>query len=243
MCPDAEGSVTYDDGRALVEDLQRLLADTTLSDHACETSDGVLLALHSPILRARSPFFEAALRAPWRPSPENPLFLPYDSHVLSDVLEFLVTGCVRVDDVLKLGLTAHILAAYELADLCAMHLVDTRAVDALATADGPLPLPIHDALREIALQVPMQSVVMAPRTAVLLLAEAHEVGELQRREPDAIECVISACAPIARTILPECTAEEMNSIFALLCSATPEQFAREVEPLRLVPQSVLEKHR
>lgn len=211
----------YSDTRGLVEDLQRLLSSPELADTSVVTEDGEHLAAHSDVLRARSPYFEAALREPWRRREALPFRT--STHTASNTLEFLTTGCVQLqdaDDAAELSRTAHAHAAYELAELAAAHVGDAgpEALPLLAAAERhehPPPEPLHAALRAVVVARPIHALDAAPRAAALLLAEAHALGELD--PPQRVQAA-AAVRPLIVRLAPMCTADERAAL-ARLCSS------------------------
>lgn len=260
----------YDETHELVTDLQALLADGSLSLHTAACMDSMSVPLHTQILRARSPYFDIQLRAPWS-RPTRPINLPLAAGVMHDVLEYMVTGRVRLEGVagtLSVGRAAHLLACDSLVALCAHHLRGLLTLDGLSAAlslasapaapvGQPLPEPFADALRKFVAHVPGPalrevlketgaSALHARRSVLLLLADAflrEEIGAAAASEA-ALALAEWTSVGALRPVLDRCTSDEAAAVASLLCAAPPRLFARFVEPSGAVPPSrALEKFR
>lgn len=250
----ATSSAEYDESLALVEDLQRLLADAELSDASALTADGERVALHTSLLGARCTFFEVAMRKPWH-RPPAPIKLPYTSRVLADVLEFLATGCVRLTcaaHAVRVGRAAHAVGCEELTEVCATHIRDTsnESLDeVMKAAHEPLPtdaLPdmLHDTFVEIAVERPAEIIRADAHAGVLLLATAHVQGVMTPIQRTAAVRALARVAPVLHMMLRECSVSEAGAIRSLLLAAPARLFSRVVERHEfLSSQDVIEKYR
>lgn len=219
----------YSDTRGLVHDLQRLLGSAELSDAVLVTQDGARIAAHSAPLCARSLYLSAALRSPWRREAPNAegravISAPSSAAVVSDVIEYLTTGCVQLGGVEHAGEVAryaHQVAAYELAELASAHIVDSDDVRALVYADGhahPAPPPLYDALRTIACRNPTGAVSAVPRAGALLLTDAFLRDELDPPQRVGAAHIIRRHFEMLRA---QCSADEIQALQALLRSVEP----------------------
>jgi BTB/POZ domain len=123
----SDSSIEYEDEAGLIQDMQALLAD-----HDCSSSDMVAivgqnaeeLALHTQVVGARSPVLATALRYPWRRRTFH--LTSQDPETMRDVLEFLYTGAVRLEQktgsAVKIAAAAHFFGVQELEDIAIEHI-------------------------------------------------------------------------------------------------------------------------
>lgn len=269
-CDEPVAMTEFEDTHELITDLQGLLADGSLAFHTAICRDGTSVPLHTQLLRARSPYFDTLLRAPWS-RPTRPIKLPLSSGVVHDVLEFMVTGRVQLDSLsstLSIGRAAHFLICDGLVSLCAQHLRGLLTLECLPNAlalasepsepaEQPLPEPFCDALRKFVSHAPGPALrvvvedkgdeaVHVRRSVLLLLADAFTRGEIGAAAASEAALALSdwSSAGALKPVLARCSPNEADAVAMLLCAAPPRLFARFVEPSGAVPPArCLEKYR
>lgn len=239
----------YSDRADLTRDLQRLLSDATLADRSISV-EGEVLALHSQVLCARAPYFAALLSPRWA---GVPLRKPNASaRAVRDLLEFLVTGAVRLDDrvaAVRLSVLADEVGVRELAEVAAGYAggeVGLRGVvEELGKSGGCAWDGLEAVIRSAVSKWPKGLVDGDLRGVWRLWAAAVEKGEMGRAELEVAVCELARVGRAKlENVLESVGYEERLLLYRVLESIPAGMFARLVEPLGVVGAGrVLEKYR